>query len=213
MLKQDFPVETKEKYKKANKDFKKSKYIVTNRRIVHIFNSKPMFHKSGFHNSPKHYIDVFKAIYKPTWVKFLDKGYGRHDAYVLKNRKNKVKSFVSTLDNKKYLKIQTAYIEESISAILDIDELYSNNIMLFENDLVLNESNIANLQEAYTIIKKMLFTYNPEETYLNINREINEGILLNEEQISIVVNNLDFINEELGYYYLLDGDTLELSSK
>ena len=81
----------KNRYKDVDEFFTQNKYIITNRRIVHVFNNDPYYHASGFHKNPKNIVEVLKGIFMPDEITF-SKGRGPV-FYGLKNNDNKVKKF------------------------------------------------------------------------------------------------------------------------
>lgn len=206
-----FSKDLKDKFKEADEYFEQKKYIITNRRIVHVFNNDPYYHASGFHTKPQNVIEFLKGLYVPDSVQFF-KGHWGPSAYALKNDTNKVKSFLNIQDGK-YLKIQTSYFTESVSVITDLDYVYSDNIDLFDQEVILNESYLAPLQDKYLLVEKFLYTYNPNVIALgNSVRDYDgvQSISLDEEQIPLILKNTEFIEKEVGCHYLLEGNDLTL---
>lgn len=105
---------------------------------------------------------------------------------------------------------------ESVSMIENVTYVYSDNIDLFNQEVTLNESYLAPLQDKYLLIEKFLFTYNPNVVALgNSVRDYSgiQSISLDEEQIPTILKNFKFVEEEVGCHYLLDGNDLTLILK
>jgi hypothetical protein len=197
------------RFKEVDSLFTQKKYIITNRRIVHVFNSDPHYHASGFHKEPEDIVEVLKSLFMPDEIQFL-KNRGPV-FYKLKNNENKVKSFLN-IQNNKYLKIQTSYLSESIGIIEDLAYVFSDDVQSFGNTINESEEYIMALQDKYLLIDKLLYTYNPNVNFGS--PDYHTGSLsLNEEQIPIILKNTEFIENELGCHYLLENDKLTLVLK
>jgi len=156
---------------------------------------------------------MLKGLFMPNTIKF-SKGKGP-SSYGLKNMENKIKSFLN-IQNNKYLKIQTSYLSESMSLIENLDYVYSNDMDQFDTEITLNEEYLAPLQEKYLLIEKFLYTYNPNIITLGNSVEEYDGIFslsLNEEQLSIILKNTDFIENEMDCNYLIENNNLTLMLK
>lgn len=203
----------KNRYKDVDEFFTQNKYIITNRRIVHVFNNDPYYHASGFHKNPKNIVEVLKGIFMPDEITF-SKGRGPV-FYGLKNNDNKVKSFINIQDDK-FLKIQTSYFSESISIIESLEYVFSDNIEMFSHVINESEQYLAPLQEKYLLIEKLLYTYNPNVIALGNSVMDYSGIKylsLDEEQVLLVIDNAKFIEEDLGCNYLIENNDLILRLK
>jgi hypothetical protein len=203
----------KNRYKEADKFFTQNKYIITNRRIVHVFNNDPYYHASGFHKKPQNVVEMLKGLFMPDDISF-SKGKGP-SFYKLTNNENKIKSFLNVQDNK-YLKIQTSYFSESINIIEDMEYVFSNNIESFGNIINESKQDLDQLQDKYLLLEKLLYTYNPEAIALGNSVMDYKGIdslSLDEEQIPIVLKNTEFIEEELNCNYMIEGFNLTLALK
>jgi hypothetical protein len=182
--------------------------------MVHVFNNDKYYHASGFHTKPTNVIEFLKGLFVPDSVRFLP-GPGPV-AYELKNKTNKIKSFINIQD-RKYLKIQTSYLNESVSLIEDLDYVFSNNIDSFLKQNVLNEAYLTPLQEKYLLVEKFLYTYNPNVIALGNSfdhtSQCVKSLSLDEEQISVILEHSEFIEEEVGCNYFIDGYNLTLIIK
>jgi hypothetical protein len=179
--------------------------------MVHVFNNDPYYHASGFHTKPKNVTEFLKGLYGPDEIKFF-KSRWSPSTYALKNNTNKNKSFLNIQDHK-YLKIQTSYLSESLDLIEDLSYIYSDNINLFEQDVTLNESYLAPLQDKYLLVEKFLYTYNPD--VIALGNSVNDcdgikSISLDEEQVPIILEHAEFIKTEVGCHYLIEGNDLTL---
>ncbi len=203
-----------DKYEKADYKFTQRKYIITNRRIVHVFNNDKYYHASGFHNNPTNVVEFLKGLFIPDSVRFMP-GPGPV-TYGLNNKANKIKSFLNIQDQK-YLKIQTSYLSESLEVIEDLSYIFSNNLNIIETEHSLNESNLKAIQEDYMFIEKLLYIYNPNNMVDLTNRDSEnsyvKSLSLSEEQVSIILKNSKFIEEELNCYYVVEDNEFKIFSK
>lgn len=208
-----FSKELEDKYLAADEYFIQKKYIITNRRVVHVFNNDPYYHASGFHTKPTNVIEFLKGLYIPDSVRFM-KGSGP-TTYELKNKENKIKSFLNIQDQK-YLKIQTSYLNEGFALIESLNYVYCDNIDAFDK-VILSESYLQPLQDKYLLIEKFLYTYNPNVIALGNSFGYPShsmiSLSLDEEQIPTILKNTKFIEEEVGCHYLIDGNNLTLVLK
>lgn len=193
------------KLTRSNKDFKQKKYIITNRRVVHVFNNDQKFHRS-IHTRPDNLKDFIMGIYRPTRVKFFPKTDKSPDAYMIRNNMNDVKSYLNVHD-KKIMKIQTSFLNEEFDYIFDIREIITSDISLFDFDQSsLNEAEDNVLNDKYKLLGKWIYTVDPN---LEVER-INEGILLQDRQLDFILNNIELIKEEFNCEYYIDNNIITL---
>lgn len=196
-------------FMRKNKEFTQKKYIITNRRIVHVFDNGKQFHRS-IHTRPESIMDFLLGIYKPTYMMYFPKSENTPDAYMIRNNENKTKSYLNVHD-KKLMKIQTSFLNEGYLFIEDLGEVYSSDIELFLEEVILNEEEDKELQEKYSLLNKLLYTYDPKIDDID---ESNSGeLILESYQIGIILNNIDFIKEELSCDYFLEDNILKLLLK
>lgn len=188
---------------KANNDFKQKKYIITNRRIVHVFDNSSKFHR-GIHTRPETIMDFILGIYRPNRVIYFPKTDNSPDAYMIRNNKNDVKSYLNVHD-KNIMKIQTSFLNEDYDYIFNISEILTSDTD-FEVEKTLTESEDKLLESKYVEVGRWLYTLNPNV----IVERVGNGIALEEDQLIHVIKNLESITEEFDCNYYLDDNVLTL---
>lgn len=189
---------------KSNRNFKQKKYIITNRRVVHAFDNSQKFHRS-FHTKPESIADFIMGIYRPTRIRHFPKDDTGTEAYMIRNAFNKIKSYLNVHD-KKIMKIQTSFLNEEYEYILNIDEIFTSNISMFDETRTLNESENKLLEEKYVLLGRWLYTLNPN---MVVERG-SKGIILEGDQLIFVINNADLLKEEFGCDYYLEENIISL---
>ena len=149
-------------------------------------------------------MDFILGIYRPNRVIYFPKTDISPDAYMIRNNKNNVKSYLNVHD-KNIMKIQTSFLNEEYDYIFNISEILTSDTD-FEVEKTLTESEDKLLESKYVEVGRWLYTLNPNA----IVERVENGIALEEDQLIHVIKNLESITEEFDCNYYLDDNVLTL---